>query len=138
MFKRWKARKKLQNYRRDHPRQNIGPDGNVILDESHIVCFINDEYPEEHKMLALIDVASKWMFRYGSTQDAMRWDDRKSNPVILKVGSSFELERIIKSGYLNPQITTSYFAGELIAFCIGPVWNSRLDNYNLYEKITYE
>jgi hypothetical protein len=138
MFKRWKAARKLSKFRNINPRQNIDESGNVIIDECHMVCFINDEYPPEHQMLALTDAASTWMFKYASTQESMKWNERRSNPVVLKVGSSYELERILKSGYLATNISTSYFAGEIVAICIGPVWNSRLEEYRLYEKITYE
>jgi len=138
MFKKWKAARKLARFRQDNPRQNVDVNGNIIIDECHMVCFVNDEYPAEHKMLGLVDATSTWMFRHASTQEAMRWMDRRSNPIIFGVGSTYEIERILKSGYLAPEVATSYFAGEIVAICIGPVWNSRLSEYRLYEKITYE
>lgn len=140
MWKKWRAARKLKKFRKKNPRQNIDPNtGMIIVDESHVVCFVNDEYPLEHISLAVIDATSSWFYTHASARSAMRWWNRRSNPVVLKVPATFEMERLLENPIIPPHRTVSYFAGEPIAICIGPMWNSDLYEYNIpYEIIEYE
>ena len=117
MFKKWKANRKLKKFRRDNPKQNIDDNGNVIIDESHLVCFVNEEYPEDHQMIALIDATSKWFYSYGSTQDTLRWANRRSDPIIYKAGDCYDLERIGQQcGIVSDKISTSFFCGRACCY----------------------
>jgi hypothetical protein len=90
-------------------------------------------------MLGVIDATSEWLYTHSSTQQAMRWHARKSNPVVFKVDSDYEMQRLLESPSVPALRTVSYFAGEPIAICIGPQWNSVLSEYNIpYEMIQYE
>jgi len=140
MLKKWRANSKLSKFRLNHPKRNVDRNGNVIIDECHLVCFINEEFPSEHQMLALIDVTSQWFYSYGSTQTTLKWGQRRANPIVCKSPDHYELKRIVEqSGAMfSDKISTSFFAGELIAVCVGPVWNSRLDSFERFDKIVYE
>lgn len=136
-IKKNRAKSRLKMWRRQNPPQNLNEDGSVKIDESHVICFVNGEYPFEHQILGAVDAASQWFFIYGSSQQAREWSGRKSDPKIYDIPTAFELHRISQHPFA-PNKTVSHFAGELIAVCIGPVWNSRLTEYNrMYKSIKY-
>ena len=139
MLKWWKTNRKLAKYRKNNPKKNIDAYGNIIIDECHMVCFVNDDFPTEHQMMGTIDATSKWFSSYGSTSTSIKWHNRKSNPIVFKVANQYELHRVAEQ--MSPhsdKVAVSYFAGELISLCIGPIWSSRIDAFDMFEHISYE
>ena len=139
MFKRWRAARKLKKFRETHPKQNVDANGNIVIDECHLVCFVNDEFPSEHQMMSVVDATSKWFYSYGSSRDVMRWADRRSNPIIYKAADHYELQRIVQQmAPYSENVAVSYFAGELMSLCVGPIWHSRLGDFDSFERVLYE
>lgn len=123
-----------------NPPNNINPKtGERILDESHIVVFVNEDFLIDFQQVSIIDCVSRWFFSKGASVILSQWNNRKSEPIVYKVSSTVKMNELINDNVFTPtDKTVSYIAGDPVAICIGPTWSSELIGYNnSYERVYY-
>lgn len=136
MITKWKLKKwKLSN-----PSVNINPEtGDKLLEELHVVVFINGSFPKEDQMAALSGCVATWFYNWGSSSVSQQWETRKSTPTVFHINNTEDMENLRKS--INSEKSKkSIFtlAGEPVAICIGPVWTNQISGYNTnYRKLSY-
>lgn len=132
--------RKLKKWKKQNPPNNINPKtGEKLLDESHIVVFVNEDYLIDFQQVSIIDCVARWFFSWTSSPEAMQWNTRKSEPIVYKVSSTRKMHELINDGAFMPsKKTISYIAGDPVAICVGPTWSSELIGYNnSYERVYY-
>ncbi len=131
--------RKLKKWKQRNPPNNVHPEtGQPLIDESHVVVFVNEDYPLDYQQVSIIDAVSRWFFTWSSSREAAAWHERKSQPVIYRVSSTKKMHELLHNPYVSNQKTVSYIIDEPVAICIGPAWSSALTGYNdTYERIYY-
>lgn len=137
-IKRFLILRKLKQWKQKNVPSNIDPrTGLPRIDVSHIVVFVNEDYPADFQQVAIIDCVSSWFFSWTSSQESQSWVNRKSEPVIYKVSSTRKMIELLNNNQVRKK-TVSYIIDDPVAICVGPAWSSNLTGYNdIYERTYY-
>jgi hypothetical protein len=117
-------------------------------DTYSLVCFVNDDFPEEKQTLHSSESASDFIFYSSNTPDTVQWMERqkltgkKDKIIIYKIPAEHMQDfysnhvKNRREGKFSPFKTISVIIHNGIAypvsFCLGFLWGSQTVSYNQY------
>lgn len=140
ILKRMVTKWKLKKWKLSNPSVNINPaTGEKLLEELHVVVFINGSFPKEDQMTAMAGCVATWFYNWGSSPISQQWETRKSSPTIFQIKNTEEMNNLRKTINMEKSKKTVFtLAGEPVAICIGPVWTNQIIGYNnTHRKLSY-
>ena len=134
------ANYRLKKWLVKNPSKNINiKTGQVLLEELRVTVFVNKGFPRDYQLHGVADSCAQWFYHWGSLARSKGYENaqRAGNPTIYVTYDTDEMKKLIEDASLENK-AISYFAGEPLAICIGPMFEAERMGFNAYyEQLPY-